>query len=90
MWSKIKSFFSQLRQKTKPYVGYIAAFLGGLICLILFGRKTRYVSSYEDLKANQEKREKEATKVTENAEKIKENTDQLVNDYYKRKNERRK
>ena len=90
MLSKIKGFLSRLWQKTKPYVGYIAAFLGGLICLILLGRKTRYVSSYEDLRASQEKREKEAAKVVENAEKVKENTDQLVNDYYKRKNERRK
>lgn len=90
MWSKIKEISSHLWQKTKPYVGYIAAFLGGLVCLILLGRKIRYVSSYEDLKANQEKREKEAAKVVENAEKVKENTDQLINDYYKRKNERRK
>lgn len=90
MWNKIKSFFSWLWQKVKPYVGYIAAFLGGLICLILLGRKTRYVSSYEELRDSQEKREKEAAKVVGDAEKIKENTDQLVNDYYKRKNKRRK
>lgn len=90
MLSKIKGFLSRLWQKTKPYVGYIAAFLAGLVCLILLGKKTRYVSSYEDLKANQEKRKKEAAKVTENAEKVKENTDQLIEDYYKRKNERRK
>ena len=90
MWSKIKEILSRLWQKAKPYVAHICVFLGGLICLILLGRKTRYVSSYEDLKANQEKREKEASKVTENADKVKENTDQLIEDYYKRKNERRK
>ena len=83
MWEKIKSAF-------KKYWKWLVAGLGAILALFLLGRKNRNVSTYDELKKQQAEREKEAAKVAGNADKVKENTDQLIEDYYKRKNERRK
>lgn len=87
--NKIKQFFLKLWGKMRPYIALILTFLSGLVCLFVLGRKTRQKSTYDVLKANQEKREKNAEKIQKNVNEIEKDTENLINDFEKRRLKRR-
>lgn len=82
MWEKIKSAF-------KKYWKWLVAGLGAILALFLLGRKNRNVSTYDELKKQQTEREKEAERVVGQVDDVERETEQLIDDFYKRRFERR-
>ena len=82
MWEKIKSAF-------KKYWKWFVAGLGAILALLILGRKDSNVSTYDELKKAQTKREKEAERVIGQADDVERETEQLIDDFYKRRFERR-
>lgn len=82
MWKKIKSAF-------KKYWKWLITGLGMILALIFLGRRRRDVSTYNELKKQQVEREKEAERVIGQVDNIERETEQLVDDFYRRRFERR-
>lgn len=82
MWEKVKSTI-------KKYWKWLVAGLGAILVLLLLGRRNRGISTYDELKKAQAKREKEAERVIGQVDDVERETEQLIDDFYKRRFERR-
>lgn len=82
MWKKIKSAF-------KKYWKWLITGLGMILALIFLGRRRRDVSTYNELKKQQVEREKEAERVADQVDDVESETEQLIDDFYRRRFERR-
>jgi len=81
--NKIKKTITKYRKWIFP-VG-----LGAILSLFLLGRRNKKTSSYDDLKKRQEDREEKAEHIIGIADDIEKETEQLINEFYKRRFERR-
>lgn len=82
MWEKIKSAF-------KKYWKWLVAGLGAILAMLLLGRRNNGLSTYDELKKAQSEREKEAERVVGQVDDVERETEQLIDDFYKRRFERR-
>lgn len=82
MWQKIKDAF-------KRYWKWIVGGLGAILTLLLLGRRHKDVSTYDELKKSQAEREKEAERVIDQVDDVERETEQLIDDFYKRRFGRR-
>ena len=82
MWEKIKTAL-------KNYWKWLVAGLGTILALLLLGRRNRDISTYDELKKQQTEREKEAERVVGQVDDVERETEQLIDDFYKRRFERR-
>lgn len=82
MWEKIKTAL-------KKYWKWLVAGLGTILALLLLGRRNRDISTYDELKKQQTEREKEAERVVGQVDDVERETEQLIDDFYKRRFERR-
>lgn len=82
MWIKIKDTF-------KRYWKWFVAGLGVILALLLLGRRNSKISTYDELKKQQTEREKEAQRVVGKVEDVERETEKLIDDFYKRRFERR-
>lgn len=89
MFSGLKKWFVSIFQKLKPYLGYVAAFVGGMLAFLLLGRKRTKSSLYEDKKKSQEERIKEAEKTEQNVKDSLEKANEIIEKYEERKRARR-
>lgn len=89
MFSGLKKWFISIFQKLKPYLGYVAAFVGGMLAFLLLGRKRAKSSLYEDKKKIQEERIKEAEKTEQNVKDSLEKANEIIKKYEEGKRVRR-
>lgn len=82
MWEKAKSVL-------KKYWKWIVGGLGAILALLLLGRRHKDVSTYDELKKQQAEREKEAERVVGQVDDVERETEQLIDDFYRRRFERR-
>ena len=84
---RIKEFFQGLWQKVKPYVGYVGAFVGGVITFI-FLQKKKQPSPAEELIKQQEVREDKAEHILQDAEPILNSADSKIENYFENNKKR--
>lgn len=82
MWEKIKATF-------KKYWKWLVAGLGAILAMLLLGRRNNGLSTYDELKKAQSEREKEAERVVGQVDDVEHETEQLIDDFYRRRFERR-
>lgn len=89
MFSGLKKWFISILQKLKPYLGYVAAFIGGILAFLLLGKKRSKSSIYEDKKKQQEERIKEAEKTEQSVKDSLEKANEIIEKYEEKKRARR-
>lgn len=82
MWEKIKT-------TVKKYWKWMLGGLGAILALIFLGRRNKGISTYNELKKAQSERGKEAERVIGQVDDVERETEQLIDDFYKRRFERR-
>lgn len=82
MWEKIKTAL-------KKYWKWLVAGLGAILALLFLGRRKQDISTYDELKKTQAEREKEAERVADQVDDVESETEQLIDDFYRRRFERR-
>ena len=78
--NKIKTWFKNLGTRIKPYIGYIGAFLGGILGF-LFLRRKKTPSVAGELEKQQEVREDKADEIMQETGQILQNADDRINAY---------
>lgn len=89
MFSGLKKWFISVFQKLKPYLGYVAAFTGGMLAFLFLGKKRPKSSLYEDKKKLQEERMKEAEETEQSVKDSLEKANEIIKKYEEGKRARR-
>lgn len=84
----MKAFFQKIYSKMKPYIGYIAAFLGVILGFLLLKPKKHY-SAADELKQQQDVRGEKADEILNETEELTKSTDQKIKDVMQKRKERR-
>ena len=83
----MKQFFQKIFQKVKPYLGYIAAFLGAVVGFI-FWRSKRTSSTVDELKKQQDIRDEKTDEIMKETDYILKDADEKIKDMMEKRNER--